>query len=80
MARYRRESLRTSHEARMALLEGQIADATEERIRRMREAQIANAVHSYGEQMAELEDAAERADIIYRPVAYGSITVVSEDG
>lgn len=80
MARYRRESLRTSHEARMALLESQLAQATEERIRRMREAQVANAVHSYGEQMDELEDAGERADILYRPVAYGTITVVSEDG
>ena len=75
LAQYRRESLTTSHRARIALLQDQFAQATDEKIRRMRQAQIDAAEADYARRIQELEIAMERADITYQPVAYGIITI-----
>ncbi len=75
LAQYRRESLTTSHSARIALLEEQLGQASNDKIRRMRQAQIAAAEADYARRIQELDIAMERADITAQPVAYGVIQV-----
>lgn len=73
IARFRRDSLNASHRARMAVLEEQLALASEERIRRMRTGQIARAAADHTEALAVLERDEARADIVARRVAAGVI-------
>jgi len=78
LAEYRRESLTTSHRARISLLEEQLAQAANEKIQKMRRSQIASAEADYARRIQELDIAVERADIIAQPVAYGVITIRGE--
>ena len=73
IARFRRDSLNASHRARIAVLQEQLGKASEERIRRMRSAQIARAAADHGEALAGLAQAEARADILARRVAGGVI-------
>ncbi|BCH27797.1 DEAD/DEAH box helicase [Mesorhizobium sp. L-8-3] len=73
IARFRRDSLNASHRARMAVLDEQLALASEERIRRMRTAQIARAAADHKEALASLARDEVRADILARRVAAGVI-------
>ena len=57
------------------LLQEQYAQVTEERIRRMREAQMATAEADYTRHLAEIEAAESRVDILSRIVAYGAMIV-----
>ena len=75
IARYRKESLRVSHQSRLALLREQQAQTNEERIRRMRASQIAHAEGDYLRRLGEIEIAENRADILSDPVAYGVMIV-----
>ncbi len=74
-AQYRRESLTTSHRARIALLKDQFDQASDEKIRRMRQSQIDSAEADYARRIQELDIAMERADITAGPVAYGILYV-----
>ena len=73
LAAYQKESLSKSHQARMALLAEQLAQASDEKLQRMRRSQIATAEADYTRRIQELETAMEKADIIAEPVAYGVI-------
>jgi ATP-dependent helicase HepA len=75
LAQYRRESLSSSHKARMALLTEQLAQASDEKIQRMRQSQIAAAEADYARRVQEIDIAAERADVTAQPVAYGVIRI-----
>ena len=75
LAEYRRESLATSHRARISLLEEQLSQATNEKIQKMRRSQIAAAEADYARHIQELDIAMERADVTAGPVAYGIIQV-----
>jgi ATP-dependent helicase HepA len=75
LAEYRRESLSTSHRARIALLEEQFKQASNEKIQKMRQSQIAAAEADYARRIQELDIAMERADITAGPVAYGIIKI-----
>ena len=75
LAAYRRESLTTSHRARIALLEEQRGQASDEKIRRMRQSQINSAEADYARHIQELDTALEKADIMAEPVAYGVMEV-----
>ncbi|MHB9068758.1 MAG: DEAD/DEAH box helicase [Sedimentisphaerales bacterium] len=75
LAEYRRESLSTSHRARIALLEEQLKQATNDKIQKMRQSQIAVAEADYARHIQDLDIAMERADVIANPVAYGIINV-----
>lgn len=75
LAQYRRESLTTSHSARIALLKDQLNQATDEKISRMRQSQIDSAETDYARRIQELDIAMERADITAQPVAYGVIHI-----
>ena len=77
LVEYRRESLSTSHRARIALLEEQLNQATNEKIQKMRWSQIAAAEADYARRIQELDIALERADILAGPVAYGVIRINS---
>lgn len=78
LSEYRRESLTTSHRARISLLEEQLGQATNEKIQKMRQAQITAAEADYARRIQELDIAMERADIIASPVAYGILHVLGE--
>jgi len=69
IAGYRRESLLTSHRARMELLNDQLAWAEDEKIQRMRRSQIANAEADYARRNEELDLAVEKADLTAQVVA-----------
>ena len=75
MVEYRRESLAVSHRARIALLEEQLNQATNEKIQKMRLSQIDAAEADYARRVQELDIAVERADIVASPVAYGVLLV-----
>jgi len=75
LAQYRRESLTTSHRARIALLRDQLNQATDEKISRMRQSQIDSAEADYARRFQELDIAMERVDITAQPVAYGIINI-----
>lgn len=80
LAEYRRESLATSHKARISLLEEQLSQATDEKIQKMRRSQIAAAEVDYARRIQELDIAMERADITAQPVAYGVLIVEGGNG
>ncbi len=75
LAKYRKESLSTSHQARMALLVEQLAQANDEKIQRMRQSQIKSATADYDRRIQELDNAIDKADIITEPVAYGVLNI-----
>lgn len=75
LAEHRRESLTTSHRARIALLEEYLKLATDEKIQRMRRSQLASAEADYELHIKEIEIAIERADITSQPVAFGILEV-----
>ena len=76
LASYRRQSLSTSHRARMALLEEHLARSDDEKIRRMRQSQIAAAAADYRRHMDELDAALAGVDITAEAVAYGELDVI----
>ena len=75
LAEYRRESLSTSHEAQINLLEYQRVQVDDPNIQRMRGYQIANAEADYNRRIKELEAATAKADITTELVAYGILEV-----
>ena len=77
LGRFRRESLFTSHRARMALLNEQLGQTDDTKIRRMRESQIATAEADYARRTEDLDAALDTADIVWAPVAYGTLTIVA---
>ena len=75
LAAYRGESLSTSHQVRLALLQEQLEQAADEKLQRMRRSQIDTAQADYERRIQELDRAMERADIIAELVAYGVLVV-----
>jgi superfamily II DNA or RNA helicase len=75
LAQHRRESLQTSHQARLNLLHEQVAQATDERIQRMRQSQIASAEADVHRHLAEIDAAATQSDIIMQPIAFGILVI-----
>ena len=76
---HRRQSLSTSHRARCKLLEDQIGTATNDKIRRMKEGELARANYDYEHRVAELEKLAESADIHATLVVEGMLRVTRDD-
>jgi hypothetical protein len=76
-AAFRRESFLASHRARMATLRELESAAFDARIRKMRAAQIAAAEVEAEHRLAELAKAKSEADILFRPVAYGTLEVAA---
>jgi hypothetical protein len=68
-------SLRTTHAARLAVLQEQLDAAADARIRRMRQSQIESATRDFERHIARLETAGKQADIIAEPVVSGFIVI-----
>ncbi len=68
-------SLDTTHAARLSLLEEQRDDASDTRIRRMKESQIETARRDYEHRADGLKMAPGRADVIAEAVAFGVLVV-----
>ena len=75
IVQHRLQSLNVSHQARCRLLEDQIGRATNERIRRMKKAELERATYDYDKRVAELERAGDRADIHATQVVAGMFEV-----
>ena len=78
-AQHRLQSLKVSHQARCKLLVGQINRATNDRIRRMKEAELARAGYDYERHVVDLEKATEKADIHATQVISGLLCVLRDD-
>ncbi len=76
LADYRKESLETSHNARMALLNEQFEQANDDKIRRMRQSQMSAAESDFNRRIVDLNKSVEQADISAMPMAYGLIRVL----
>lgn len=75
LARHRRESLSTSHQKRVMLLEDRIAKTTEPRIQLMRQSELDNAKVDYQRRIQAFDEAMAKADVTAEPVAYGILEV-----
>ena len=75
LTEYRRESLSTSHRARIALHNERLRQISDDKIQRMHKTQISKAEADYARRIQELDIALERADIVTSPVAYGVIHI-----
>ena len=73
------QSLTVSHRGRSRLLLEQIRQATDQRIRIMREAELARAEAEFARQLRELEEAGERADIRSEPVLFGRLRITADE-
>lgn len=69
--RSRLDSLKTTHTARIAILEEQREVNPSENIKRMRTSQIISANRGYQQQIEQLEHASKRADILAEAVVFG---------
>ncbi|MCE2524019.1 MAG: DEAD/DEAH box helicase family protein [Rhodobacteraceae bacterium] len=79
LVQHRRQSLSTSHGARCKLLEDQIGTATNDKIRQMKEGELARANYDYEHRVAELERLAESADIHATLIVEGMLRVTRDD-
>ena len=79
LVQHRRQSLSTSHRARCQLLEDQIGIAANDKIRRMKEGELARAKYDYEHRVADLDRLAERADIHAILVVEGMLRVTRDD-
>lgn len=75
---HRIQSLTVSHRARCKAIEDQIARATNDKIRLMRESELSRANADFTRRMAELQQAAGSGDIHASAVLFGTITVTKE--
>lgn len=72
---HRRQSLTVSHRARRETIEDQISQATNDKIRLMRESELTRANADFDRKMAELQQAKNAADVMASPVVLGILTV-----
>jgi ERCC4-related helicase len=75
MVCFRQESLETSHRGRINVIEKQIDNATNDKIRKMKQAQLNNVQADYERKRTELASAQSAADIHARPVVFGTLIV-----
>ena len=75
LVRFRRESLKTSHAARIAVLNEQISKTNNDKIRLMRKSQLESAENDFARRIVELEQAENQAEITAHPVAFGVMIV-----
>jgi len=75
LANFKSESLNASHRGRLAVLNERLRASTEEKIIRMREAEISRAQREYNERMDELRLSSEQADITTDRLLLGTLEV-----
>ena len=72
---YRFESLQTSNRGRVNVVTDQLTSATNDKIRKMRQAQLNNIQNEYERDLAEIKKAEDGADIHSRPIVFGVLKV-----
>lgn len=72
---HRIQSLTASHRARCKAIEDQIGCATNDKIRRMKESELARANVDFDRRMQELDEAARSGDIRATPILFGTVTL-----
>ncbi|NQW50610.1 MAG: helicase, partial [Rhodospirillales bacterium] len=77
---HRIQSLTVSHRARCKAIEDQVARATNDKIRLMKESELARANVDFNRRMAELQQAANSGDIRAAPVVFGTLSISWDDG
>ncbi len=75
LVEHRSQSLTVSHRARCKAIEDQIDRATNDKIRLMKESELARANADFTRRMEEIQQAANSADILAVPVVFGTIVV-----
>ena len=75
LAKFKESSLNASHTGRISMLQDRLASSTEEKIRRMRRAEIDRAVREYNERLADLQRSSEQADITMERIMVGTIQI-----
>jgi len=75
LAEHRVQSLTASHRARCKVIEDQVARATNEKIRLMKESELARANADFNRRIEEFNLSAASGDIRATPVVFGTITV-----
>ena len=72
---YKESSLKTSHNARIATLEEQLKNSRNDTYKLLTEGKIRRANEDYQIHMRELEQAREKADILFELLAYGVLII-----
>lgn len=75
LVEHRIQSLTISHRARCLTIEEQISRATNEKIRLMRESELARANADFDRKVTDLQQAANAADVMASPVVFGVLAV-----
>ena len=75
LAGHRVQSLTVSHRARVRTLEEQLANATNDKIRAMKQSELARANADYDRRVTELHEAGNTGDIRAAPVLFGTVIV-----
>jgi ATP-dependent helicase HepA len=78
LAEHRVQSLTVSHRARIQALEEQLVKATNEKIRVMKQSELARADADFDRRVAELREAGNTGDIRTTPVLFGTVIVGAE--
>jgi ERCC4-related helicase len=78
LAEYKKQSLKTSHQALVASISDRMEQVSDEKILRMYRAQLASLEAAYTRNIQALDIAVEKADIVTTPVMYGIIRVTKE--
>jgi len=78
LVEHRIQSLSVSHRGRCKTIEDQMARATNEKIRLMKESELARANADFERRMAELQQAANSGDIRATPVVFGRLLLTGE--
>jgi ERCC4-related helicase len=78
LAEYKKQSLKTSHQAVVASITDRMEQVSDEKILRMYKAQLASLEAAYARNIQALDIAVEKADIVSTPVMYGIIRVTKE--
>ncbi|MBE0472184.1 MAG: helicase, partial [Methyloprofundus sp.] len=79
LVEHRSQSLTVSHRARCKIIDDQIARATDDKIRLMKESELTRANADFNRRMEEIQKAANSADILAAPVVFGTIVVKREE-
>ncbi len=75
---HRRQSLHTSHQARLRVLKDQIQRAKNDKIKTMKQSQLTRAEADYQRRIAQLQNQAASGDIHTTPVLFGIIKIIPE--
>ena len=78
LAEHRIQSLTVSHRTRVDTLEDQISKATNEKIRIMKQSELARANADFDRRISEFQKAGNTGDIRAMPLLFGTVVVETD--